>query len=632
MLDNIIHPLGITCEPISGESLMSLIARHCEANFIARPTDLLAAAWIEVLVPGFIPFTKSNDAAAMAGLFGVAFDEVAVRMHGTRDVAGGADCVNYFGTPLERRHFDDRRRRVAPGALAQHGFHRPAWSLRAFDFCPWSFERLQADCRRCGHALGWGRSYGLGKCDRCEASLLDVEVDQVKEEDRDALRVLSRLLSTDPVERAAAIVELPPPFNTWDLNAVIDAICELGAVATRSPRDALTINKALRGSLEFLDSPTIAAGLGFMNAFDEHLLAYVAKCYQEIGSTSVHKGFGVLSRHFSQGVKHRPLTALVKERLPVALLEAHVPVKRRSERYREAEGSVAVMTMVEARHAAGVAQRILARLEGRSPTFLSRSADRGGTALFAAERIRALRSALDEAVTASEAAQALGLPIYIIPQLVADGLLEGAGNDDVDVLYGVAQRISRQSLESLSVRLAASSVDAFDHGIALAQGLPSRIDPRSWSTAIQHLLDGRAQRADSGGCDVLPLADLRIRKRDAALLSEQLFDRPLMGRASCRDAALALGTSGQFVAAAVSAGLVEGETKKGGAGLSLDSLKQFHARYILACEIAARLECRLHQVRSRLDLENLVPAHTVYRVRVWERSDVEGFLLAHESV
>ncbi|WP_231576539.1 hypothetical protein, partial [Brevundimonas sp. KM4] len=211
-------------------------------------------------------------------------------------------------------------------------------------------------------------------------------------------------------------------------------------------------------------------------------------------------------------------------------------------------------------------------------------------------------------------------------------LLDGTGNDDVDVMYGVGQRISTQSLESLSTRLAKLSADAHDHGIALAQGLPSRIDPRSWSTAIQRLLNGQAQRADSGDSDALPLVELRIRKRDAALLSEQLVDRPLMGSASCRDAALALGTSGQFVAAAVSAGLIEGDTKKRGAGVSLDSLKQFHARYILACEIAARLECRLHQVRSRLDVENLVPIHTVYRVRIWERRAIEGFLRAHESI
>jgi hypothetical protein len=64
-----VSPLGVTLQPVPGESLMSLIARHCEANVVPRVSDVLAAANIKVEVAGFTPFVSSEDASALAQSF-----------------------------------------------------------------------------------------------------------------------------------------------------------------------------------------------------------------------------------------------------------------------------------------------------------------------------------------------------------------------------------------------------------------------------------------------------------------------------------------------------------------------------------------------------------------------------------
>ena len=619
-----IRPLGATCKPITSESLMSLIARHCEANMAPRVNDVLAAAGIVAPVVGFLPFTRSSEAAALASIFGTSVSEIEHRMHGPARSEAGTDLVNYFGSPLERRHLHDRQRRVAVRSTAGAGIHRPEWALRALTFCPTTFEKLTSVCRDCGAALGWTRCYGLNKCDRCEAVL--PEQGFVPDALIDDLAVLAELLDPDAARRTAALRTLPEPFCQWDLNSVFDAVCELGAASVTKVRDSVQTNRNLQsGALGFLGPEGLTEGIRFLRSFDERLSAHIARVYEEVGSTSF-RGFGLLSRHFSPSARKRALSHLIHDRFPEAMIAVRVPVKRQSRRLYDAQKGGDVIRMVEARQLIGVSHRVLNRLVDRSPTFLAKSGSRGGTVFFSSPAVHDLRDALGSSITAAETARRLGIPIYMIASFIDAGLIQEPENGDVQILFGVAQRIRSSSVNRLASQIEKLECSHLEEGIQLRYAIADRINPCAWAQAIKLLLNGSIART-GGEPPGRRLADLHLRRRDCRILGTARSSGSLDGGASCVDAAIALGASGQFISAAVSAGLIDGEVRKSASSISLESLRIFQTEYVLPDEIAARANKKLHQVRWLTRNAGLSPVHTINRVSVWSRLEVEHSLL-----
>ncbi|RYG86264.1 MAG: hypothetical protein EON59_10390, partial [Alphaproteobacteria bacterium] len=103
-----IQPLLGRCEPIAGESLMSLIARTSVASGFRNLSTVLSAIGVSSRPP-FVPFTKLTAADAISGLLRVERAEVTSRMHG-----GTRDVVDWFGTPLRRSFIEATQRRYSP--------------------------------------------------------------------------------------------------------------------------------------------------------------------------------------------------------------------------------------------------------------------------------------------------------------------------------------------------------------------------------------------------------------------------------------------------------------------------------------------------------------------------------------
>ena len=97
---------------------------------------------------------------------------------------------------------------------------------------------------------------------------------------------------------------------------------------------------------------------------------------------------------------------------------------------------------------------------------------------------------------------------------------------------------------------------------------------------------------------------------------------------SCSRVAEALDTSGQFVAAAITAGYFDGTRTSQSIEVSLDSVQAFSRRYILPAQAAKLLGRSGHAARKYMLAAGLVQVDYVNKVTIWLRSDVESLAAA----
>lgn len=204
MLATSVTPLLGRCNPIPGESLMSLIARTCVASGFRNLSTVLSTVGVSSRPP-FVPFTRREDAEVIAALLRVETSAVTARMHvGTRDI------IDWFGTPLRRSFIEARERRYSPESLRQSAHHPASWMLRPLAYCPSSFELLSATCPHCRRAIGWDHTRGIDRCEFCQEWLTDRVPPKVPVADRaDAARVAA-IIAVDASERVRAKSSLRP--------------------------------------------------------------------------------------------------------------------------------------------------------------------------------------------------------------------------------------------------------------------------------------------------------------------------------------------------------------------------------------------------------------------------------------
>lgn len=108
-----VAPLLGRCEPIAGESLMSLIARTCVVSGFRNLSTVLGSISVKSRPP-FVPFTRLGAADEISALLRVDPVEVTARMH-----SGTRDTVDWFGTPLKRSFIEATERRYSAESLRQ---------------------------------------------------------------------------------------------------------------------------------------------------------------------------------------------------------------------------------------------------------------------------------------------------------------------------------------------------------------------------------------------------------------------------------------------------------------------------------------------------------------------------------
>lgn len=181
-----VHPprprrLVAVTPPIAGESLLSLIVRHCELNIIPRPSDLLLELGIPDAKPAFAPFTLGGFSRDLAAAIGVAEAEILQRMYPRAERGDLREGVIFNGIELERRFLEANVRRVSPSSLRLSEHHRALWLLRPVGFCPETMTLLLDRCPICRGSLGWTACRCIGRCDKCGADLTDASTAQVPE-------------------------------------------------------------------------------------------------------------------------------------------------------------------------------------------------------------------------------------------------------------------------------------------------------------------------------------------------------------------------------------------------------------------------------------------------------------------
>lgn len=155
-------PLVLRSQPLPGESLEGFVARLAELNLHPGPQWILRTA---KLTDGFD--RRTSELSGLAGVAGVPVESLGAMSHWPvpgrpSQLRFGEHCVQMNALAL----YQDR---ICPLCIAQHGFARQLWHLKAYAVCHEHSLPLVDHCSTCGWQLRWQRP-GLDRC-RCGAQL-----------------------------------------------------------------------------------------------------------------------------------------------------------------------------------------------------------------------------------------------------------------------------------------------------------------------------------------------------------------------------------------------------------------------------------------------------------------------------
>lgn len=614
-----VAPLLGRCEPIAGESLMSLIARTCVASGFRNLSTVLASIGVNSRPP-FVPFTKLGAVDEISTLLRVDPVEVTARMH-----SGTRDTVDWFGTPLRRSFIEATGRRYSPESLRQSAHHRASWMLRPLAYCPSSFELLSSSCPECRRSLGWDHTRGIDRCEFCLTWLTDGEPGKVAFADRaDAARVAS-IIAVDSAERDRAKSSLPPPFDSWESGALFEAIVELGVAVDRLAHGgdeggAIILSD---GRYRTIGAHTVVSGIRFMGGWPESLTTFldeVGKSANAAGSVALRSCLGPLGKFAAPHQAASLLATAIAEEAATAFRAARVPVKSAALSRISRAADDGLISEKEALAEFPIYQKHLRRLDDSSSTLVLRRAS--VTKLYDRKRLERSVMAFRAAVPASQASRSLGVPAYCLNALADAGLLELEIEEDSVRLSGEPLLVTRNSQDALLLRISTIEAIAADQHLALSKAMRHVLSPDAWAAAIDFALSsGVVLDGDPEAALVDRLAV------DPGALSAYLMSRawPLPGgvEVSCITAGKLVGQSDVLIGKAMAAGVIGGEVGNQRHRIRLDDLRDFSRRYTFSNEIAERLGCNSRTAGKQLNAAGLQPAHMVYRTVLWDRYEAE---------
>lgn len=227
--------LPVTTHPLPGESLPGYIARACARNgyYDMRCATVLAGHKGAV---GSLAASSTADWARLANIFGCSEADLASRRHLLCRIEGLPRGFEYFfGAPIRLRLRESKVRRVAPASLRISPYHRAAWLLRVFQYCPETGERLISICPNCGKPLGWTRTVGIEFCEHCldkeddpTTDLRLATTDRLSEHELCLYSQVAGLIApaTDPGKLAPARLVGWAPWEIFDLIVTLTMILE----------------------------------------------------------------------------------------------------------------------------------------------------------------------------------------------------------------------------------------------------------------------------------------------------------------------------------------------------------------------------------------------------------------------
>ncbi len=616
---SVIKPLVVGTEPLAGECLSSVLVRACEANVFTKPMHLLKLIGLRIQATEFAPFTHAGAASDIALLLGANAEAIHALMHSPVEDWLGRSTVNWFGSPIERRHIEASVRRFAPRSLENGRHYRASWGVRLLDYCPITMELLVSECPQCFQPLGWRACRNLLKCEKCEASLERAESRNVQSQYHKVARLGAALVSARPTDRQTALSTLPKPLRTWAPSDALLGLLTLGEaqVLLESSNDP----SKTAGSAEY-----IAAGLAFARDWPNSLSKFVKASTSMSNSTSTRTGLGTLGKLFQGGSTATPIRNLVRSTISASLGQAMVPAKLYPGAMVNEACRAGALSAREAEEYLGISRKSLRRLEGRSDTFLIRHNVHGGPALYNRKAIESLSDAMSRSVRPNDCARELGIPSYCVASFISAGLVKLVENSDA-LIVADDNLISRLSITSLRDCLRNQS-EEFDGGVRLLEAMRRVGTPQDWVSVFQKMLSGRislkfSDTDDTSLTGAIVVSDTDLASCRGSRLEEQIGNEI---HVSCLAAAGIVGTSAQFISAAVQAGFIEGKVGMQKSTIPLGSVLDFQRHFIVSEEVCEIVGANRRRIGFLLNDAGYEPAAVINRTRIWQRSDIERFI------
>ncbi|MEL6060202.1 MULTISPECIES: TniQ family protein [unclassified Methylobacterium] len=507
--------------PVTGESLLGLIARTAARNGYTSVLKVVRLADIGKVLPNSVPAQISDeDATRLAYVLRVPPAEVFSRLHraGTLPDRDG-DFIDFFGVTIRAQYREKRYRRVSPLALRRSAHHRAVHDLAPFSFCPETMETLIDRCPVCRRHLAWFATRGIAFCDRCrdadEGPLVDLRDHPqplIEVEDEAGLRLLTDLVDPEPSRRtrAASNVDLAlrgaAPGDLFELAIVIAR-----AVETPSRMVAEQIRR-MRGpdDCAFL-TPHLLSVMGrtlmdWQDGIGRLCEQARAKARERPQLFGTFKEIGHL-RNVAWGLSLTPgLSEAVRQAIAEDMRRTaahHSPLRKRAHRHRDD-----LVDTMEAARILGVKHANMPRLaaKGVVKAIGIEGADRSLT-LYERAEVEAIAEVKRDMTEATKAARAVGLPVEAFQALVDAGLIVRA--EGPALLLGKGHLYIRQSsLDALVTSiLDCVSADGPAAGARRIFSVLNELPPgdKPWLRIVQALASGELAASGEGECRITRL-------------------------------------------------------------------------------------------------------------------------------
>lgn len=614
-----IRPLCASVTPFPDESLISLIARAAVSNEMPSLAKLLQFADVLAPNPAFTAFTQDNASENIASLLGLHRSAIEWRMH--RRLGDRASLtVNWFGTPLERRFIEAGGRRYSASGI-QRPYGRLSWMIKPLFYCSETLETLNDTCPQCKKALGWVRTHGLDRCDKCKATLDAGSVKLDRSLTAEAVHI-ANLVHHSPEIRDAEVARLPAPFCEWHPGEVFGAVVDFGVAAANplAPHSNRLGHQVATGDFTDLPHEAIFLGWQLIRGWPNSLVPLVETIMS--GNTPKRRlnaaPLGPLARHLSPNARPTKFRKLLREMVPQVL-----PLTSTSERvvpHLEKRSALAdALTASEAAKMLGVSSKTLRRLDHRAQRMGTHVQLPSSVKLYDRKLVRHLLEARAGALEPTAAAECLGIPLHVIPYLRDRGFLTAVECEDLILLAGGRELIRRDSVDALVEDVLSRCRSGKGREIvSLQRALQHQLNPSVWVGAIERILSGKlgVTAVERSG----PLVSaVCIRNPQLRRLLPHLDVRPT------KDTSVQIGVASSLMRVsypvlleAAALGLIE----RLGTGLSLWSLLDVQSRYVFPAEVADWFSKSCHVFRNVMQVAGAKPVANLCKVNIWDRRDV----------
>jgi len=256
--------------PIPFESLNGMIARYAASEWIDRMMDITEVAGITNGRQQRVGLGAKWQLERVAERTGIELSELEVR---AMPLSADGATRSFFGTAVSKFDIDLTLRRFSPTSLRRSPHHRATNMLRAFPFCPESFEILTAECPApyCGATQRWYHTIGVDLCDQCGGDLALAEPMPVPDHLRPNLLEAIGLVHPEKGYRTRADRALPDELLRHGRAAAYELLIRLVLLIIRATGVSRIRALGVLPTLEMLHATAQAWDLmkGWPAAFDE---------------------------------------------------------------------------------------------------------------------------------------------------------------------------------------------------------------------------------------------------------------------------------------------------------------------------------------------------------------------------